>query len=201
MMSRRLLLLKSGTCSISKGRNRLTSTSRMWSNTNVNCTWRNHWLYHNARSLLPTTPRTVDLPLQLADGQQSLSVEILDYVTFAPIMQLKMRHISCWNVPYISRLEISSHHLVPWILKSFFQLHQIDNSLYFTEATALHHSKILTSLKASWRTFSPISLFGFPDFKINFISLMSGKEWVVHDRWLDWWLLLPFSPSSAPNSL
>ena len=36
----------------------------------------------------------------------SLALLTLDCVTFAPIMQLKMRHISCWNVPYVSPLEI-----------------------------------------------------------------------------------------------
>lgn len=37
------------------------------------------------------------------------------------------------------------------------------------EATALRHSKELTCLKPSRRTFSPISLFNFLDFNINFI--------------------------------
>ena len=34
-------------------------------NTNVNCTWSNHWLHHNARSLLPTTPRTIDFAIEI----------------------------------------------------------------------------------------------------------------------------------------
>jgi hypothetical protein len=33
-----------------------------------------------------------------------------NYATFAPTMQLKMRHISCWNVPYTTPLEIRFHH-------------------------------------------------------------------------------------------
>ena len=53
---------------------------------------------------------TIDLPWKPDDGQLSLSLGILDYATFAPIMRLKMRHISCWNVPYITPLEISFHH-------------------------------------------------------------------------------------------
>ena len=35
-------------------------------------------------SLLPTAPRTIDLPLKVDDGWLSLSLEILDYATFAP---------------------------------------------------------------------------------------------------------------------
>ena len=42
----------------------------------------------------------IELPFKLDDGRVSLSPEILDYTTFAPIMQLKMRHILCWNGPY-----------------------------------------------------------------------------------------------------
>ena len=34
----------------------------------------------------------------------------LGNATFDSIMQLKMRHISCWNVPFIIPLEISLHH-------------------------------------------------------------------------------------------
>ena len=57
-------------------------------------------------------------------------------------------------------------------LKSSFQLdHQVDISLYLTEATTLLHSKELVGLKPSRFTFSLISLFDFMDFKINFIWL------------------------------
>jgi hypothetical protein len=40
----------------------------------------------------------------------SISLEILDYATFALTMQLKVRHISCWNVPYTTPLDIISIH-------------------------------------------------------------------------------------------
>ena len=62
------------------------------------------------KSLLPTAPQTIDFPLKFDDGQLSLSLELPNGVTFAPTMQLKMRHISCWNVPYTTPLEISFHH-------------------------------------------------------------------------------------------
>ena len=55
-------------------------------------------------------------------------------------------------------------------LKSFAEsAHQVDISLYLMEDTILHHSKEWTCLKLSSCTFSPISFFGFPDSKINFI--------------------------------
>ena len=71
-----------------------------------------------------------------------------------PTVQLKMRHILCWNVPYMTLLEISFYHLlesiVPWSLKFFLQLHhQVDISIYLTEATAVHHSRELAGLKPS----------------------------------------------------
>ena len=62
------------------------------------------------RSLLPTAPRTIDLLLKLDDERVSLSLEILDHATSAPIMQLRMKHIWCWNVPYTTTLEICFHH-------------------------------------------------------------------------------------------
>ena len=43
-------------------------------------------------------------------GQLSLSLAILDFVTFAPTMQFIMRHVLRWNDPYIIPLEISFHH-------------------------------------------------------------------------------------------
>ena len=46
--------------------------------------------------------------LAIETGRLSLSLEILDYTTFAPISQLQTRHISCWNAPYTTPLEISS---------------------------------------------------------------------------------------------
>jgi hypothetical protein len=49
---------------------------------------------------------------------------------------------------------------------------QININLYLTEATTLHHSEKVVDLWPSWRAFNPISIFNFPDFKINFISLI-----------------------------
>jgi hypothetical protein len=38
--------------------------------------------------------QTIDLPLKLENARLSLSLEILDYVTSAPTMQLEMRRIT-----------------------------------------------------------------------------------------------------------
>ena len=38
--------------SISQGRNKVTSISRIFSNTKVKCTWSNHWHHHNVRSIV-----------------------------------------------------------------------------------------------------------------------------------------------------
>ena len=118
VISRRLFLLKSGALSISQGRNKIFSppTPMIFSNMNMNCTWSNQWRNHNARSLLPTTPRTANLSLNLDDGL--LFLEILDYATSAPTMQLKMRHILCWDVPYATPLlETSLHHYLKKLLE------------------------------------------------------------------------------------
>ncbi len=40
----------------------------------------------NTRSLLLTAPRTIGLPSKLDGGQLSLSLEIIDYATFALMM-------------------------------------------------------------------------------------------------------------------
>ena len=66
--------------------------------------------------------------MKLDDGQLSLFLEMLDYAAFALVMLLKMNHILCWNVPYISPLAISFHRSKgPQV---FFQLgHQVDTSL------------------------------------------------------------------------
>ena len=62
--------------------------------------------------------------------------------------------------------------IIPGSLKSFCQLdQQVNISLYLMEASALHHSREFASLKPSWCTFNPSSLFGFLDFQINLISL------------------------------
>ena len=55
--------------------------------------------------------------------------------------------------------------------KSFFQVdHQVDVSHYLMDTSTLHHSRELAWLTPSYCTFSPISLFGFLDFKSNSIS-------------------------------
>ena len=57
-------------------------------------------------------------------------------------------------------------------LKSFFQLdQQVNISPYLKETSTLRHSRELTGLKPSSCTFNPISLLGFPNFKIDFISI------------------------------
>ena len=51
------------------------STSKVFSNMTVNCTWSNRWHHHNARSLLLTltAPWLVELPLKLNCGQLFIS--------------------------------------------------------------------------------------------------------------------------------
>jgi hypothetical protein len=65
-----------------------------------------------------------------------------------------MMYISCWNVPYISLLEISSHYYFENVVlggpNSFFQLDcQVDISVYMLKATKLYHSRKLVGLKPS----------------------------------------------------
>ena len=78
----------------------IISASRIFSNMNVNSTWRSHWHYHNARLLLLTASQIIDLPLKLNDDRLSLSLEIIDYATFALIIQLK-RGTLCVGMPPI----------------------------------------------------------------------------------------------------
>ena len=92
-------------------------------------------------------------------------------------------------------------------LKSFFQLdQQVNISMYPTETSALRQSKELAGWKPSWCTFKPTSLFIFPDFRINFISLhatawndMMAKLSPIHRLcwllismssrcWVSWWV-------------
>ena len=107
------------------------------------------------------------------------------FATFVPIMQLKIHnpHFVLESPVYklIRSLEIKFSSLLEnevWrSIKSFFQLdYQVDISLYLPEAAALHHSKESTNLKPSSCAFSPIDLFGFPDFKINFISFLITQK-------------------------
>ena len=62
------------------------------------------------------------------------------------------------------------------------------------EAIALRHSKELIGLKPSWCIFSPVSIYNFLDFKINFIMsqevgvepwsykeyILGGEDWDIH---------------------
>ena len=77
--------------------------------------------------------------------------------------------------PIRDKFQSLFENVVSGSFKSFFQLdHQVDINLHLMEAigaTAFCHSRELTSLKLSWCIFSPIGLFCFPDFKMNFISL------------------------------
>ena len=51
-------------------------------------------------------------------------------------------------------------------LKSFFQMdHQVNVSIYLTQATTLHHSRELASLTSSWCIISPIRLLASKTFK------------------------------------
>ena len=113
------------------------------------------------------------LAIESDNGWLSMSLEILDYATFANIMQFKMSQFSCWNIihdPIREKMPPLFGNVVLGSLKSFFQLdHQVDISLYLTEATALRHCRELANLKLLWCIFNPISLHGFMDFKINFI--------------------------------
>jgi hypothetical protein len=62
--------------------------------------------------------------------------------------------------------------VVPWSHKSFVQLdQQVNISLCLMKATALRHFKESIGVEPSSCTFNPISPFGFPEFKTNFISI------------------------------
>lgn len=54
--------------------------------------------------LLLTAPQIIDLPLKLDNVGLSLFLEIIDYLTFALMMQLKRRHTLCWTTPCITLL-------------------------------------------------------------------------------------------------
>ena len=182
LISRRPFLLKSGTFSISLGRNYITSTSRISLNMKVNCTWSNHWLHHNAISLLPIAPRTIDLPLKLDNGQLSISLardtRLCHFCSYTAVENETHFMLGCplYN-PIRDMYSSLFEKVVPKSLKPFFQLdQQVNIILYLEEATALHHSCKLAGLKPSWCIFSCSSLFGFLDFKINFISFLSTYQ-------------------------
>ena len=83
-----------------------------------------------------------------------LSLERLDYATFAPIMQFENEAhlvLECPLYDFIrDKFPSLFKNVVSGCFKSFFQLdQQVDIILYLTEATTLGHSKKLTSLKPS----------------------------------------------------
>ena len=107
-------------------------------------------------SLLPTAPQIIVLSLKLVNGRLSLSLEIIDHATFAPIMQLKMKHTLCKSVPYTTPLEIHLYHYFrnvvlgePQVLSFKWTIELTLASLYPTEATAFRHSRELAGLKPS----------------------------------------------------
>ena len=118
--------------------------------------WSSHWHHHNTWSLPLTASQIINLSLKLDGGQVSLSLEMIDYATFALIMQSKMRHTLCWNVPNITPLIQVSIIIWQGSLKSSFHLdQQVDIGLYLAEATTLCHSRELAGgLKISWCTFN-----------------------------------------------
>jgi hypothetical protein len=144
----------------------IPSTSRIFSNTNVNCTWSNHWHHHNARSFVAYHISN-RLTIELDIGPPSLSLETTNYATFAGLlMYLKLRHTFCWSVPYITPSKVYFQPLFTNVVfmspKPFFQLnHQVNISLHLIKATALCRSKGSAGLTPSWNTFSPTSLLTF----------------------------------------
>ena len=120
--------------------------------------------HHIARSVLPITPRTIDLPLKLDDGRLSLSLKILDHAIFA-LIEIEAHFVLECPLYNSIRDEFPSlfENVVLGSLKSFFHLiHQVDIGLYLTEASALHHSRELAGLKPTRCTSQS---HGFPDFK------------------------------------
>ena len=139
-------------------------------NMDVNCTWSNHLLQHNARSFLPTAP-----------WNNRLAIEIGWWMIIHILRTTRLCHFCSYNTieneanfmlecpmynPIRDKFPSLFENVVPRSMKSFFRLdQQVNISLYLIEAIALRHSRELIGLKPSWCTFNPISLFGFPDFK------------------------------------
>jgi hypothetical protein len=66
-------------------------------------------------------------------------------------------------------------------LKTFFQLdHWVDVSLYFTEATALCHSREFNQFDSIIIYIELHKFFGFPYFRINFISFHVNKGIILY---------------------
>ena len=116
---------------------------RIFSNTNVNCIWSNHWLHHSARTSLPTAPRT-----------HRLAIETKQWTTIPISRDTRLCHLCSYNV-----IENDTHFMLgcplhnpirddfSWLLesmvngslKSFIELdHQFDIRLHHTDATTLH---------------------------------------------------------------
>ena len=138
---------------------------------------------HNARNI--TALQIIDLPLKLDDGQLSLSLKILDYVTFAPIMQLKMKHILCWNVPYTTPLEISFHHYLKTQVQgaSSHSFNQTNNLTLASIPLRLPHSITLknTLLETILIYFQSHQPFQPPRHqnKFHFISFSFSNAWAI----------------------
>ena len=143
-------------------------------NTDVDCTWSNHWDHHNSRSLLPTTSQIIDLPLKI--GRRS---------TLPTSRDNRLCHFCSYNkveneVDFVSECPLFNpvrdhfsslfENVVLGSLKSFFQLdQQVDISLYLMKATAFCTSRII-DLKPTRCTFNPISLLASSTLKSRYIT-------------------------------
>ena len=92
--------------------------------------------------------------MKLDNGRLFLSLEILDYVTFFSCNAVEIEAhfmLECpLYKPIRDKFPSLFENVVLGSLKYFFQLdHQVDISLYLKEATALHQSRELASLKPS----------------------------------------------------
>ena len=135
-------------------RNYISSTLRIYLNINVNYTWRNHSFHHNARSLLPTAPQTIDFIIEIGWWTSIPVPRDTRLCTFSSIMQLECPLYS----PIRKKFPTLFEYVVSRTLKFVFQSNQqLNISLYLTKATTLHHSRESIGLKTSWWTFNPIS--------------------------------------------
>jgi hypothetical protein len=149
-------------------------------------------LTHSARSLLPTTPRTLDLSPKLNNGWVISISRDTRLCYFCSYNAAENEAYFVLGSPMYNpiRDEFPSplEKVVPGSIKSFFRLdQQVNSSLYLTGATALCHSRVLIGLKPSWCTSGPISLLGFMNFLINYIvvhfikamcKVQKTKPWV-----------------------
>ena len=142
----------------------------------MNCTWSNCWLHHNAKIIVAY--RTLNHRLVIETWQwMSIPIcrdtRLCHFCSYGEIKNKAHFMLECpIYIPITHKFPSLSENAVLGSLKSFFQSdQQVNISLYLKEASTLRHSKKLNDLKSSWCAFNPISLFGFPDFKINLISL------------------------------